>query len=188
MVSEPTEVSPTIESFVRDDVEYLFMNSRVTWEEAKMICNGFKRGALAIINVTAIGDFLADALSETSFEMEDLWIGGCRGYKDNKEVYYWLNDSGVYEPDERLIMRGSETAAPNALRNCLAFSRQYHDEQLFVNLECHLRRKFMCQRRKYYCTVYHTFSSNTSSVFSGVAKLADYWWQPVKKFLQAIFF
>lgn len=132
---------------MQDGTEYLFVSERVTWDEARLICEGTREGSLAFVKSSALAQFLAEALSETALILEDLWVGAYRTFEGGRERYYWL-DGAEYVPGKWFVHRGPENVDVSRWRNCLGFARQYHDQAHFINLECHLKRPFVCQKRE----------------------------------------
>lgn len=139
------------ESFVYGSTEFLFTNYKVTWAEAKYICEtvGEKRqnqSHLVVLDSNNKTEFLAEALATSEIDLKLLWIGAKR--KENTTKYYWVNNVGFYVPDRYFVKRGNESIDVEKYRNCLSITRFEHDYPLLVNLECRLRRPFICQTRK----------------------------------------
>lgn len=161
---EPKVLSNFQESFILNDLEYIFTNRRLTWEEAEIDCSFFDSGSLAIIDNLDKAHFLALALGEIELVLEDFWIGAsvdsclevCSGNKSsndtldifckNNTCFKWT--TGDYVDVKFMLPRFREEKV--AERKCLSFARNDHRLPSFVDLYCKLKRPYLCQRRKYW--------------------------------------
>lgn len=149
-------------SFILNDLEYIVANKRVTWDEAEIGCSTTSLSSLAVIDTMEKAKFLSIALGETDLIVENLWAGAnlqdCNDSRCgttcaekthcdcNKKCFKWL--TGDVVNTTLMIDRFKEKSLVS--RECLSFGRNYHKEPIFVDLQCILKRPYICQRRKNY--------------------------------------
>ncbi|CAG9794236.1 unnamed protein product [Diatraea saccharalis] len=79
------------ESYVFNDKEYIVHNLPVNWDNAKILCRGHHNGTLAVLDTKDKSEFLAEALSESQFLIESVWIAARRASADDPAGYRWRN-------------------------------------------------------------------------------------------------
>ncbi|KAM3955617.1 macrophage mannose receptor 1 [Aphomia sociella] len=150
------------ESYVFKNKEYIIQNLPVTWENAKILCRGHHNGSLAILDNKEKAEFLAEALSESQFLIESVWIGARRKSSEDPAGYRWGEegvelrrtaadvltseqdgDIGKHYP---MWLNRTRVPVPEGGADCVALERVYHDRPVFVDLPCSLERTFVCER------------------------------------------
>ncbi|XP_031334905.1 macrophage mannose receptor 1-like isoform X2 [Photinus pyralis] len=130
-------------SFVYLNKEYLILEYRVNWDEALIICQTFENGSLAIIRDLEVRTFLARCLEETAPNADTYWIGAER--RKNAEHFFWIDNGEQFVDNNCFILRGTDYIRPQG-RECLCFSRRNHNDGLYFNLDCKLKRALICER------------------------------------------
>lgn len=149
------------ESFISSQKEYLVQNSHVNWENAMIICRGHHNGTLAIIDSREKAEFLAEALSESQFDLNAVWVGARRESAEDPAGYRWgpgmelrrtaldvLSSEKDYNLDKHfpLWLNRTHVPVPDSGADCVAMERVNHDSPVFLDLPCQLERPFVCQR------------------------------------------
>ncbi|XP_052757065.1 macrophage mannose receptor 1-like isoform X2 [Galleria mellonella] len=149
------------ESYVFNTKEYIIQNFPVNWENAKILCRGHHNGSLAVLDTKEKADFIAEALSESQFLLESVWVGARRNSADDPAGYRWGpgmelrrtaadvllgeqdRDIGRHYP---MWLNRTRVPVPEAGADCVALERVYHDRPVYVDLACSLERPFVCER------------------------------------------
>ncbi|XP_030031942.2 uncharacterized protein LOC115448609 [Manduca sexta] len=161
----PQASSDKWESYVFNEKEYLIQNLPVNWENAKILCRGHHNGSLAILDTRDKAEFLAEALSESQFSIESVWVGARRDSAEDPEGYRWFHgvelrrtaldilrsegDSNVARHYPVWLNR-THVPVPDGGADCVALERVYHDKPVFLDLPCSLERPFVCERDSHY--------------------------------------
>lgn len=135
-------LSLELESHVVDTVEFIIINTRLTWMEANIMCKSFFNGTLAILDTAKKLETMADLLSNSDLPLEHLWIGARYQSKQHNK-FYWLHGEAI---DERFGPVFVYRVPMAVTRKCLAFKRKEHNHPHFIDLSCTLRRPFICQQ------------------------------------------
>ncbi|XP_026332007.1 macrophage mannose receptor 1-like [Hyposmocoma kahamanoa] len=158
LFSVPHSCSEKWESYIYNDKEYLIQNLPVTWENAKILCRGYHNGSLAIVDTKERSEFLAEALSESQFALESLWVGARRGSAEDPAGYRWshgveLRRTALDVLQEKEVgkhfpawLNRTHVPVPDEGADCVALERVFHDKPVFVDLPCSLERPFACER------------------------------------------
>ncbi|CAB3262116.1 unnamed protein product [Arctia plantaginis] len=157
----PSYVDTKWESFVSGSTEYLIQNSLVTWENAMILCRGYHNATLAVVDTREKAEFLAEALSESQFDITAVWVGARRESAEDPAGYRWApgmelrrtaSDVLASERDENLNRRypvwlnRTHVPVPEGGADCVALERVNHDRPVFLDLSCTLMRPFACQK------------------------------------------
>lgn len=132
------------EIYLVEAYEYVFVNYEVSWIEAYQRCIHIYKAQLADSKTEMEAKFLAEAISESSMELDHLWLGA----KKMIEIFYWVDGVPITNETSEIFRYFLDENAthPNVSRNCLAFSRKHHDVPHFIPLHCSLPRPFICKR------------------------------------------
>lgn len=137
--------APRKQTSTFEGTRYIFVNYRVNWRHARLACEGTGRGSLAVLEHKRAAEFVAHALARAETDAEHLWIGARRRTCGARaECFVWTDGRGTRVNETYLVRRN----ATFATRECLAGSRRFHERPVFVDLNCGLKRGFVCQRRK----------------------------------------
>lgn len=151
---------------MKNGIEYTVFDMKVTWFEAEVLCESQDQGSLANVDFEKTSIFLSEALSETNMELESLWVGARR-----QSNFTWIN-SGNILADKFLATRGK--SFKNIERNCLSFQRKYHDRPNFIDLECRLKRPFICEKGMFRtCTLVTKLEMRFSSLYESSRWFVD---------------
>lgn len=158
----PNSCTDKWESYVYNDKEYIVQNLPVNWENAKILCRGHHNGTLAMLDTKEKSEFLAEALSESQFSIESVWIGARRSSADDPAGYRWSHGvelrrtaMDVLAATERegdgtkhypMWLNRTRVPVPEGGADCVALERVFHDHPVFVDLQCLLERPFVCER------------------------------------------
>ncbi|CAH0404249.1 unnamed protein product [Chilo suppressalis] len=150
------------ESYTFNDMEYIVHNLPVTWDMAKILCRGHHNGTLAILDTKDKSEFLAEALSESQFLIESVWIGARRASADDPAGYRWSHGvelrrtagdvmgntetEGDGKKHYPMWLNRTHVPVPEGGADCVALERVYHDRPVFVDLQCQIDRPFVCER------------------------------------------
>ncbi|XP_063631401.1 uncharacterized protein LOC134802692 [Cydia splendana] len=147
------------ESFVYEDKEYVIQNLPITWENAKIMCRGHHNGTLAILDTKEKAEFLAEALAESQFVIDSVWVGARRHGGDDPDGYRWGNllelrrtadDIRRSSPEDLdqypAWQNRTHVPVPDTGADCVAVQRVSHDRGVFLDLPCELERPFVCER------------------------------------------
>ncbi|RVE53140.1 hypothetical protein evm_002237 [Chilo suppressalis] len=143
-------------------MEYIVHNLPVTWDMAKILCRGHHNGTLAILDTKDKSEFLAEALSESQFLIESVWIGARRASADDPAGYRWSHGvelrrtagdvmgntetEGDGKKHYPMWLNRTHVPVPEGGADCVALERVYHDRPVFVDLQCQIDRPFVCER------------------------------------------
>ncbi|KAJ2939316.1 hypothetical protein O0L34_g13414 [Tuta absoluta] len=156
----PNSCSKNFESYFFKDREFIVSSLTVNWENAKILCGGHHNATLAILDTKEKAEFLAEALSESQFFIESLWVGARRSGADDPAGYRWPNglelrrtaldvvsdDDKEFEKHYPMWVNRTRVPVPEGGADCVALDRVAHDKPVFLDLPCHLERAFACER------------------------------------------
>ncbi|KAJ0170157.1 hypothetical protein K1T71_014085 [Dendrolimus kikuchii] len=160
LLSVPQASSENWESFVHNNKEYLIQNLPVNWENAKILCRGYHNGTLAILETKEAAEFLAEALSESQFSLDSVWVGARRDSAEDPAGYRWNQGLELRRTALDIITLETEgdtkhypvwlnrthIPVPEGGADCVALERVAHDKPVFLDLPCSLERAFACER------------------------------------------
>ncbi|XP_068083936.1 uncharacterized protein [Anabrus simplex] len=136
--------NPLTETYVYQDNHIIVFAQRVTWDEAETMCSSY-HARLVVLDSPDKASFLAQTMSESNIEMDDIWIGG-----RSSRGSWWWSPTGDLIPLEA----GPDNFPPWARlathrsKQCLAMGRHGHENPLFVDLDCRLLKSFVCEKSK----------------------------------------
>ncbi|XP_068622282.1 uncharacterized protein [Battus philenor] len=157
----PRDSTKNWETYVFSDKEYLIQNLPVSWENARILCQGHHNGHLAVLDTREKSEFLAEALSESQLEVESVWVGARRDSSEDPEGYRWgrgaelrrtAADILANENDDNAArhypawLNRTHVPVPDGGADCVALERVQHDKPVFLDLSCLLERPFVCER------------------------------------------
>ncbi|XP_028033716.1 uncharacterized protein LOC114245666 [Bombyx mandarina] len=159
-LSLPQTISNNWESYVFNGKEYILHNLGVKWENAEILCRGYHNGSLAILDKKEIAEFLAEALSESQFDIDSIWVGARRDTADDPEGYRWAQGVELKRTDADVLtselagdnlhypiwVNRTGVPVPEGGADCVALERVQHDRPVFLDLPCGIERPFSCER------------------------------------------
>ncbi|KAI5632076.1 lectin c-type domain-containing protein [Phthorimaea operculella] len=156
----PNSCSKNFESYFFKNREYIVSSLSVNWENAKILCRGHHNASLAILDTKEKAEFMAEALSESQFFIESLWVGARRQGADDPSGYRWSHglelrrtaldiisdDEKEFDKHYPMWVNRTRVPVPEGGADCVAMDRVDHDKPVFLDLPCHLERGFACER------------------------------------------